>query len=641
MAVSRFRQNLGPVRSNYIPENFTPNFGAYAEILAKQQGAFDEAEALGEKVPKHLQQDYEAVQGYLGNITSSIDELAKTYADEGVMAGNRKRKELLRTVNKDWQPGGKADRFQQRLNTYQLERKRIEEQYKDDPRIAQYYINQIKVNPFEDETAPNYGIGTPTLDKVLSTEELGNYYDKVIGNIQADQVVQWPFLDKATLAGVSFKDLLVTGKTKYIDWNKAARVLAGATTAEIQRSEEVKGRAYGVGEGQSQFLKFKDDGTLELDKEGRLQFADTTLGRLLKGYASGVLHYQQDLDSKIVNRSFDEARALKELDEKDAFGNIMLTQPYNVGKSMFNNKGGYFEVKGNEIIVKGSKKNKEQQFRSMLDDVTDKVQKGLPYHAGGIYIIGSLQSFVRQLFGKNDRISLDDPRIANTVDNLTAQGVLKSDMSDEAKTTALANELNRYIINATESAQITPIIGDTPNAKRYREGLQTAMFGDLKEGTPGFISNLKVWDQKGELRSGTEIFKKAKESETPPILEAEVMAPESLLPFGTRTFQIGDQEYQTEPLLSDKIKPQYILNMAYRASNDVLNNFSVEDELPTLNDQVRAQLPKKSQEKIPTGTAVYKMEATPNGHNLYLKTGAGKYEKLNDDPINFTANARQ
>ena len=53
----------------------------------------------------------------MSGVRSSIDDLSRLYADEGVNAGNRARKELLREVGRDWQPGGKADRFQKRLET--------------------------------------------------------------------------------------------------------------------------------------------------------------------------------------------------------------------------------------------------------------------------------------------------------------------------------------------------------------------------------------------------------------------------------------------------------------------------------------------------------------------------------------------
>ena len=53
MAINRFRQII-PVRSNYLPQTYTPDFGAIATTLGAQQQAYDKALAVGEKVPKHL-----------------------------------------------------------------------------------------------------------------------------------------------------------------------------------------------------------------------------------------------------------------------------------------------------------------------------------------------------------------------------------------------------------------------------------------------------------------------------------------------------------------------------------------------------------------------------------------------------------
>lgn len=632
MSAARYR-NLISVQSNYVPEQYTPNFGAYAEILKQQQSAFDTMGALGEKVPQHLQQDYEDVTNYLGEVRNKIDSIADIYDKQGVSAGNRQRKSLLRDVSRDWQPGGKADRFQQRLNTYSAEKKRLEELYKDDPRIAQYYISKIGVSPYKDETAPNYGIQSPTTYKIYNDEELNNYYDKALGNISADQIVKTPYLDKSMLKGISFKDLLVEGKTKFIDWNKVAATLAGITTPQIQASEEVRGMAYGQGEGQSNIFKFDDQGNPVTDEQGRIQFADTALGRRLQGYTRGKAFTEQDMDLTQVDDVFGRQLALKREEQKMALQNVMLSQPYNfnVADTFFGGKYKGITIKDGKVVLTGSLKVREQKTRDYVDKYTNMLQAGAHPDALWIYLRDTAKSYFRQMFGKDDTIDLNSPQMQRTFNILEEQGFVETGATDEQKVRALDEAINYYSVNNTKQAQVTPLIGIDNASKNYINGLQQAMFGDQSGSSWGFLTNLKIYDDKGELVRPADVKKRVEKTGETAKLESEVRAPESLLPYGTRIFQVGDQEYRVEPMLSDKAEPDFIKNMVYRAKNDFMNNFEAEEELPGL----KAGVNYGGLENFIQGPGKYKLEYNAgNGYNIYRKESTG-YKKLNDQYLEF------
>lgn len=673
MATNRFRQII-PVRSNYVPQVYTPDFSAMATVLGQQQQAYDQALAVGEKVPQHLQTPEEraALENYMSGVRGSIDELSRIYADEGVNAGNRKRKELLRTVGRDWQPGGTADRFQKRLETVQAARKSIDEMYKDDPRVADYYKRQISISPFEEsENANNYGIGTPTTDKIYSTEELGNYYDKVLGNIEADQIVQAPYLDRNTLRGMSFKDLLVSGKTKYIDWNKAAQVLAGATTQDILQSERVKGQAYGLEGDQGRILATDDSGQAVLrDRQGRLvipdeegnmivaddsgnplldsegntipaqsarmQFADTNLGRMLQGYTTGKAYEQQDLDNKVITDDWGMWNAQQRIKRQQELQNVaVLTQPFNRSRGIFS-KAVEISDGGKALTLKGSKADAEARVREGIKNIEGYSMAGI----GGMVI-----SAFRGMFGEDDKITLDSPQIQNTVKVLEDRGMfVKEDgegniipMSEEEKLNTLGNYLNNRLERLPTQAMITPILDD-----RVIKNWNQVFFNGLDNAdadTQGLISNLKVYSQEDSDNpmSGTELLNKAASENTMPRIEAEVTQPQSLLPYGTRTFQVGDKEYRAEPLESDKQKPEYALNMMYRAAQNDLNNFSVEEDLPPMAPiYIRPD-----GVQVPNGLAQYvdrrgkyKLEYTTEGYNIYRREGS-EYKQLNDTPFNL------
>jgi len=629
MATGRFR-NIIPVRSNFVPENYVPDFGALATALGAQQQAFDKALAVSEKVPNHLQQDTTDVQDYMSTVRNQINNIAETYANEGVSAGNRARKQLLREINRDWQPGGKADRFQKRLATVQSLKETIDDQYKDDPRIAQYYKQNIKINPFSDETSPNYGIGTPSFDKILSTEDISTHYDKTLGNIKADQVVSDAYLDRNALRGVSFKDLLTRGKTKYIDWNKAAQVLIGATTPEIQRSEEVRGKAYGLGEGQGQFLMADEEGNLAFDEQGRIQFnANTALGRMLSGYTTGTAFTEQDVSDKVVENTYARQLALwrKKQEEKD--GNaVMLSQPFNIGQTIFGN-----EVKttsDGKLKLAGFKADRGKAERQMVNKITDKLQNtGSIYTilpGFGVDIAGKTVSFMRQLFGKNETFDVNNPpeQLANAVNVLKANGTISEDMNAEQQNRVFQNVINYYLTKPTMSAQLTPVMD-----KKVQDNWNQIFFRDSKNKTSGIVSNLSFKDQQGNVKKGVDVLDMIDE-DTPINFESQVTAPQSLLPYGTRVFQIGKEEFRMEPIESDKQTPEYIINMQYRAMNGLLDNFSVEEELPPMPNDPKFG----GMEKLITRRGKYKMEYTPEGFNMYFKGNKG-YNKLNEEPIQF------
>lgn len=634
MAINRFRQII-PVRSNYVPQTYVPDFAALATTLGSQQQAYDQALAVGEKVPKHLQTPEErmALEDYMSSVRGQIDGLAQSYSDEGVNAGNRRRKELLREVSRDWQPGGKADIFQKRLETVESIRKKIDETY-DDPRVANYYKNQIQISPYEEAAnAGNYGIGNPNLTKVLSSEEKMKYYDQVVGNISADQIVGDAFLDRNALKGLSFKDLLVRNKTKFIDWNKAAMALAEQTTPEILASEQVLGEAYGLEGNQSQIFEVDEDGMPVQDKQGRVKFANTSLGQLLQGITRGTAFQEDDVSDKVITNDWAMWNAKRSVEESERMSNLAtLTQPFNTNRGMFAStveltKDGAFKLKG-------SKAKKEKDYRAGVMAVEGLTPTGI----GMMF-----DSAIRGLFGKDEVIKdpLNSPQLQNTVQILEERGAFvkedeqgnKVEMSKEEKTNALANFFNYNLERATTQAMISPIVDDD-----YQKNWNQILFNEIdnvKNNTPGLLSNVRVYDQEGNIVSGTEFSKKVTK-EGMANIEGEVRQPESMLPYGTRTFQAGNKEYRMEPLESDKQKPEYGLNMMYRAEQSPLNNFSVVEELPPMPQVYTTsdgrQVPNGLGEYI-NSRGTYKMEYTTKGFNIYRKEGS-EFKKLNNEPLN-------
>ena len=208
-------------------------------------------------------------------------------------------------------------------------------------------------------------------------------------------------------------------------------------------------------------------------------------------------------------------------------------------------------------------------------------------------------------------------------------------MTEQEKINALGNYLNYKSETAVTSAVSTPIFDD--KKKKVENDILFNALNNSDQETQGLVSNFKVYSQESsDPMSGTELMNEVGEDAMPNI-QSMVMQPESMLPYGTRMFQIGDKEYRMEPMLSDKYKPEYSLNMLYRAQQSPLTGFSVTEELPPVPEQYTkpdGTIATNEFGKYINKRGEYKMEYTPNGVNLYRKEG-NKEMKLNQLPINI------
>ena len=201
------------------------------------------------------------------------------------------------------------------------------------------------------------------LRRVINEKETMDLLTDVAGNINADQVVKGPYLDRAALKGLTFKDLIRTNKTKFIDWNKAAMALALGTPEEVKVSEYIKGAARNRELDQSQIFEVDDKGNVQTDKQGNAKFAPTSLGRMIEGLVTGKSYKQEDVTSKVVTDDFAlwsaKDRAKRKRDIEDM---AVLTQPFNQNRGMFAND---VEItKDGNFRLKGSNYDKEKEYRS-------------------------------------------------------------------------------------------------------------------------------------------------------------------------------------------------------------------------------------------------------------------------------------
>lgn len=135
MATNRFETpRVYNYNLEFAPQQeFVPNFAALDELLGQQNLLYNQALAVGEMVPQHIQTQAErdAVNQYVEGVRQQVDDVSRTYASQGLTQGNRQRQSLMRQVRRDWSPGGKAAQFQSNLAQYQSYRDQLNAMYED------------------------------------------------------------------------------------------------------------------------------------------------------------------------------------------------------------------------------------------------------------------------------------------------------------------------------------------------------------------------------------------------------------------------------------------------------------------------------------------------------------------------------
>jgi hypothetical protein len=248
--INRFAR---PVQKDYSWANpqidvWEPNYNLWLDTLDKQQAQYDTIPALSQLVPKHLEQDRPDVQAYNQTVQADIQRVTDAYTSGDVSAGNQALREVTNKRRADFQPGGAADMFQQRLAQYQGVDKRLQDTYLDpksdqySPELYKYYKNNIDVQPYKTDTG--YGsVNQPSMNQYFSPEKWTKHIDTVLDNISADQVSIRPGLIPS---GVSLKSFFETGNREFIDKSKVLAALNGSVPVEMLQSLDVYGKATGT-----------------------------------------------------------------------------------------------------------------------------------------------------------------------------------------------------------------------------------------------------------------------------------------------------------------------------------------------------------------------------------------------------------
>jgi hypothetical protein len=159
MAVNRYDR---PVQKDYnmqwyVPQEWTPNFDAWDEVLGQLETEREVALLAADKVPQHHNIDREAVNRYLQEMQGGIDNVTNMYSNQQISQARRAQADMMRSITRDWQPGGRAANFESTYTNIQAYNDHI------DTLLEEQVITAPQANWLKSQSLENFG-GTYSID---------------------------------------------------------------------------------------------------------------------------------------------------------------------------------------------------------------------------------------------------------------------------------------------------------------------------------------------------------------------------------------------------------------------------------------------------------------------------------------------
>lgn len=227
----------------YAPETFVPNLEGWDNLLGMHQAKYDAAIAATQKYPKHLENRMDLAGQYRSGTESAVNDITKSYVDNGITAGNRKMRDFAMQLNKDWQPGGLAYELEQEYTDYQTALGGIDKYYKD-------------------QKAENSANRLYSLDKLQKSAQGEFKKDKTTGMYQRANIVPslHPYVDIAEESMKLVKEIKENGRTDII-------AMSPAWFHKIETEEVTPDTIRQVTEALLQQPKYAEQRSIELWRE--------------------------------------------------------------------------------------------------------------------------------------------------------------------------------------------------------------------------------------------------------------------------------------------------------------------------------------------------------------------------------------
>ena len=296
MAINRFDQFLPNDYSfvEYQDKPIIPNMELWMNAASGLQNQFDSLSDII-PIPKHIKEDEPYILEYKNRIKEERDKVRNAFETGNAGAGVRQLKKLQNYIKESKMPGGEYHAFESRYAQKQAEKERLSKFFEDNPRIASYYQNKIPVQDFRLDDGTYGSVGqVSNIYKDIDDKEVNDLIDQAVGNIK-DTYLDDPGIPdhiRRRLDGVTtlHEFSKVTGRS----FGDVAHALA------LQIPEDVKNsirQRYAVDqyynpnipdiEDAAQIFEYNEDGTVATDKHGNPIMAQTPLGNMIMGAASG------------------------------------------------------------------------------------------------------------------------------------------------------------------------------------------------------------------------------------------------------------------------------------------------------------------------------------------------------------------
>ena len=197
-------------------------------------------------------------------------------------------------MEEDQLPGGEYFELERRNEEYAAEVDRIRKQYKDNPRVAEYLVDQINIQPLKDPDTGNWGSIAPPDNMYTDIPEtdITGWFNTMLDNIKPTLLSQgWSQKDVDSIT--SIYDLKTrTGR----QFNDIAAMLASSFPREYQQSIAQRYAADMYNDSATprvnptQIFEVDANGNVITDDAGRYVFANTPLGNLFRGHTLASTH---------------------------------------------------------------------------------------------------------------------------------------------------------------------------------------------------------------------------------------------------------------------------------------------------------------------------------------------------------------
>jgi len=282
----------------YQQEDFKPDLSMLDSLLGGLQDEWDTGQgALKKIMPDYLRrskEDSAAAKAFRAKYDQSILDIASAYASGDINAGRRMMKDATRQMEEDQLPGGEYFELERRNKEYAAEAERIRKQYEDNPRVAEYLVNQINIQPLKDPDTGNWGSINPpdNMYSDIPETDITGWFNTMLDNIKPT-LIQQGWSKKQVDSITSIHDLQTLSGRQF---NEIAEMLASSFPREYIQSISQRYAADMYHDPSTPVLNpakvFDTDanGKVIYDDRGRAVFADTPLGNLFKGHTLAATH---------------------------------------------------------------------------------------------------------------------------------------------------------------------------------------------------------------------------------------------------------------------------------------------------------------------------------------------------------------